>query len=136
MLPLVLGLAGQRRGRVRAWWIAGAVAVGIALVMTAGRIAAVAALIGVCTLAALIVRAGVDRIDPSPLMRRLFRRGTPVVAGTIVVAVIGLAVAGTMRDARHAGQSSYLDTWLYTFNLRRPLEAAKGRLAIWHTARR
>jgi O-antigen ligase len=51
--------------------------------------------------------------------------------------VVGLIAAGTALDARHHQQQSHVDTWLYTFNLRRPIdETAKGRLGIWRTVGR
>ena len=68
-------------------------------------------------------------------VRRLFRRIAFAACALGIATVLALTLAGTTLDARHASQRSYLDTWLYTFNLRRPLnETAKGRLAIWQAA--
>ena len=49
-----------------------------------------------------------------------------------LVTLLGVVSAGTVLNVRHEQQTSYLHTWLYTFNLRQPPDAiAKGRIAVW-----
>jgi O-antigen ligase len=135
MVPLLFALAGRGSGRARVWWAGGAALVAVGLVMTAGRIAAVAGLAGLCVLAVIVIRTGLDRLDQSPFLRRTFRRAVLTMAALVVAGLVALTLAGTTLDARHATQHSYLDTWLYTFNLRRPFEeTAKGRVDIWRAA--
>ena len=135
LLPVIAGVAGASAARERATWAAGALVVAIALVMTAGRMGMLAALVGLAIFSAGLLWVGLDRQDASPLVRRYLRRaiGAMTVAGLIIV--LTLTAFGTAVDARHEGQRTYLHTWLYTLNLRRPLqETSKGRLAIWSVA--
>jgi hypothetical protein len=127
-------MAGDAAGRVRAAWLVALGAVGLALVMTAGRVGLLGALAGIAVVAISALRHGLDQEDGLAAVRRHFRR---IVLAAFALGVAGVAVltaAGTVLDARHHQQQSHVDTWLYTFNLRRPLdETAKGRLGIWRT---
>lgn len=130
--PVIAGLAMARGGWRRAAWSAGLVVVVVAMVMTAGRTGLVSMGFGFAILAWLALRRDLDAVDPSPLVRRYAR---PVIRGTAAAAVLVLAaliLVGTLGNVRHEQQTSYLHTWLYTFNLRQPPDAiAKGRIAVW-----
>jgi O-antigen ligase len=136
MVPLTLALAGGARdSRRRGVWMAGAAVCLVTLLTTAGRIGSGAALVGVGVLAIGAWRLDLDLADPSRFVRTHFRALVRLATVVIVCAVLLLAALGTALDARHESQRSYVDTWLYTLNLRRPLnETAKGRIAIWKTA--
>lgn len=137
MTPMLAALAGRATSRVREIWLAACALVLLALVLTAGRVGLLAAVIGMAVTALGALRHRLDQEDTLLLVRRYFRRAvlTAFVLGVAGVAV--LTAAGTALDARHHQQQSHVDTWLYTFNLRRPLnETAKGRLAIWRTVGR
>jgi hypothetical protein len=59
------------------------------------------------------------------------RRPLLLVAGALVV-MASLSIYATVRDIRHREQRSYVDTVLYTLNLRMPMdERLKGRFAFW-----
>jgi O-antigen ligase len=132
LAPVIAGLAMAARGWRRAGWASGFVVVLAAMVMTAGRAGLVSMAFGCAVLAWLALRRGLDIVDPSAFVRRYAR---PVAIGTAVAAACLLATAvvlGTVLDIRHQQQTSYLHTWLYTFNLRQPPDAiAKGRIAVW-----
>ena len=104
--PLLFVLAGQATGRARSWWAIAGVIVIAALVMTAGRIATIAACVGLCVAAALVIHAGLDLVDPSPFVRRLFRRIAFAACALGIATVLALTLAGTTLDARHASQRS------------------------------
>jgi O-antigen ligase len=130
--PVIAGLAMARDGWRRGGWCAGLLVVVAAMVMTAGRAGLVSMAFGFAILACLALRRDLDAVDRSPLVRRYAR---PVIRGTAGAAVITLAAVifiGTLGNIRHEQQTSYLHTWLYTFNLRQPPDAiAKGRIAVW-----
>jgi O-Antigen ligase len=134
MTPIVAALAGRAAGGVRWAWLAALGGVGLALVMTAGRVGLLGAIAGLAVVALCALRHGLDQEDGLVVVRRHFRR-LVLTAFALGVASVGvLTAAGTALDARHHRQQSHVDTWLYTFNLRRPLdETAKGRLGIWRT---
>ncbi len=136
MLPVSIGLAGAaERSRQRWAWLAGGTLLGIALILTAGRMAVGAALIGLAILSVEAVRRHLEARDPWAPVRRGFRRGVVALGLAVAAVAVGLSVIGTARDMRHADQNSYLDTALYTLNLRQPLdEKLKGRLTFWRTA--
>lgn len=132
LAPLAVGLAGAAAGRRRLAWLGATALMAAALVMTAGRVGLLGAVAGVALLALGALRVGLDREDSAALVRQYFRRAVVGGFSLIVVVVVGLIVTGTALDARHHRQQSPVDTWLYTFNLRRPLdETAKGRIGIW-----
>ncbi len=133
--PVLAGLAMRTAGWRRIVWGAGTALVFVAVVMTAGRAGLAALAAGMLAMAWLALRHGLDTIDPSPLVRRHARRvvrGSVLALGTLLMTLVLL---GTALDVRHAQQTSYLHTWLYTFNLRQPADAiAKGRIAVWQVA--
>ncbi len=130
--PVLIGLAMGTRGARRAAWALGFAIVLAAVVMTAGRAGLVSLACGCAALAWLGGRLHLDDVDPSPAVRRYARRATRGLALTLAGTLLALCVAGTALDVRHAQQTSYVHTWLYTFNLRQPPDAiAKGRLAVW-----
>ncbi|WP_396623427.1 O-antigen ligase family protein [Luteitalea sp.] len=134
--PVLGGLALAASGVRRAAW-AGAFGLTVAAtIMTAGRTGLIALAGGVLVAVAIAGRLDLDAVDPSRVVRgharRLVRRGVLGLAALLVV----LVVAGTGLDVRHEQQTSYLHTWLFTFNLHQPPDAiAKGRLAVWTIAR-
>jgi hypothetical protein len=135
MTPLLIAFAGRAAGRLRSAWLAATGLVLLALVLTAGRVGLIAALAGVATVALGALRHGLDREDAVAFVRLYFRRAVIAAFALAIVGAGVLAAAGTALDARHHAQQSHVDTWLYTFNLRRPLdETFKGRLGIWRTA--
>lgn len=134
MGPVVLGLAFAAAGWRRRAWGAGFLVIVLAMVMTAGRTGLLSMGLACLLLVWLALRRQLDAIDPSVAIRRHLRRlaGRGVVLALTVVAL--LLAAGTVLNIQHAQQTSYLHTWLYTFNVRQPPDAiAKGRLAVWHT---
>ncbi len=134
--PILAGLTLRSAGWRRAAWGAATALVVVAVVMTAGRAGLVALAAGFLVAAWTGVRYGLDSIDPWVVVRRHARRAVAAVVVAIAVLVACLTVIGTARDVRHEQQTSYLHTWLYTFNLRQPPDAvAKGRLAVWRIAR-
>jgi len=131
MGPLLLGLVlGARGVRRAAWVIAFAIVVG-ALVMTAGRMG----LLSLASGCALLLwwtfgRRGAEVLaggaSPSAViwLKRL--------VGATAAGLAALAITGTALNIGHDRQTSYLHTWLYTFNLRQPPDAiAKGRVGVW-----
>ena len=133
--PVLAGLAMRTAGWRRVGWAAGTALVFVAVVMTAGRAGLAALAAGMLAMAWLALRHGLDTIDPSRLVRSQARRvirGSMLALGTLLMALVLL---GTALDVRHEQQTSYLHTWLYTFNLRQPADAiAKGRIAVWQVA--
>ncbi len=130
--PVIVGLAMGARGWRRGAWGVGFVVVLAAMVMTAGRAGLVSMACGCGVLAWIALRRHLDDVDPWAFVRR---RARPLVvgAGAAVAGLVVLAtVVGTTLDVRHEQQTSYVHTWLYTFNLRQPPDAiAKGRVAVW-----
>jgi O-antigen ligase len=134
LTPMLAALAGRAAGRLRHAWLAGFAIVLLAIVLTAGRVGLLGALIGVAVTALGALRHRLDQEDTLIVVRRHFRRAVMTAFVLGVAGVAALTAAGTALDARHHQQQSHVDTWLYTFNLRRPLdETAKGRLGIWRT---
>lgn len=132
--PVLLGLALGAPGRTRLGWGAGFVVVTAAMVMTAGRTGLLSLALACLLLGVLGLRLQLDTVDPWRFMRAhgrtLARRGLAFVVAVMCL----LTAAGTLMNVSHAHQTSYLHTWLYTFNLRQPADAvAKGRLAVWQT---
>ena len=108
----------------------------VAMVMTAGRAGLAALAAGLLAMAMVALRRGLDEIDPSPFVRQHFRRA---VRATVILLSAPLLLASCcsapLLNVRHEQQTTYLHTWLYTFNLRQPPEAiAKGRIAVWQVA--
>jgi O-antigen ligase len=133
--PVLAGLAMRSTGWRRVSWIAGTGLVLLAMVMTAGRAGLAALAAGLFATATVALRAGLDEIDPFPIVRRHFRRVVRATAILLLLALLGLIAIGTLFNVRHEQQTTYLHTWLYTLNLRQPPEAiAKGRIAVWHVA--
>ena len=133
--PVLAGLAMRSAGWRRASWSAGTGLVLVAMVMTAGRAGLAALAAGLLAMAMVALRAGLDEIDPIPLVRRHFRRAVRATVILLVATLLGLITIGTLLNVRHEQQTTYLHTWLYTFNLRQPPEAiAKGRIAVWQVA--
>lgn len=135
--PVLVGLAMRSTAWTRTAWASGAGLVLAAVVMTAGRAGLVALGTGLLTMVWIGLRHGLDAIDPSPFVQRSLRRGVRLVVVVVLVVVAGVAALGTALDVRHEQQTSYVHTWLYTFNLRQPPDAiAKGRIAVWQVALR
>jgi O-antigen ligase len=130
ILALALGAGGWRRGL----WAAAFLAVCTAMVMTAGRTGLFSLALACLLLFWLGFRRRLDEVDPWPIMRQ---QGRTIARRTCLAAVAALCVvvlAGTALNVSHAQQTSYLHTWLYTFNLRQPVDSvAKGRMAVWQT---
>jgi O-antigen ligase len=133
-LPLVTAVAFVRRERSwRFGWLTAAVCVLLGTTFTASRVAWLAA--GLSSIAfavgALHWRLG----SWSDLVNRQFRRAAAVLAVAIVILLGSLTAIASIRDVRHAEQRSYVDTLLYTLNLRAPLdERFKGRGDLWQAA--
>ncbi len=130
--PVIIGLAMAVSGWRRAAWGTGFAVVLGAMVMTAGRAGLISLAFGCGALGFLALRRELDAADPSAIVRR-YARPIVVGAGGAVAGLVLLAVVlGTSLDIRHHQQTSYLHTWLYTFNLRQPPDTiAKGRVAVW-----
>lgn len=138
LLPVTVALAGAADESGQRWaWLGGATMLGVALILTAGRMAVGAALVGLAILVVEVLRRDLDLGDPWSIVRRAYRRGVVGVGVALVAGIVVLSAIGTARDMRHSDQDSYLDTALYTLNLRQPLdEKLKGRLTIWRTTLR
>jgi O-antigen ligase len=136
LIPIALGLAARETvSRARMLWLTGIALIGVALVMTAGRAGLLGACAGVGVWLALALGLRLDRDDPWPFVRQHFRKMVYGVAIAGAVTLFALVAIGTAFDIRHHHQNTYLHTWLFTFNLRQPLDAiVKGRFANWHTA--
>ncbi len=136
LIPLAIGLAAAEMDlRRRLLWAAGAVAMTIALVMTAGRAGMFGAIGGLAILAIAALRLRLHEIDAWAFVRRYYRPAFWLVTGASILLLCLFVIIGTALDIRHFDQHSYLYTWLYTFNLRqRPDLIAKGRFSIWETA--
>jgi len=136
LIPIALGLAARETvSRARLLWLAGIAAMGVALVMTAGRAGLLAACAGVALWIVLALVLQLDRDEPWPFVRRHFRKVVYGVAIAGTLTLFALVAIGTTFDIRHHQQSTYLHTWLFTFNLRQPLDQiVKGRFSNWQTA--
>lgn len=134
-LPVVVGLAAAaRRRRPRVGWLAAALALGTALVFTAGRMGYLASAVGLYVLVVGGLAVGLQRDDPWPFIRLHLRRAVAVASLVLALAAATGTAVATARDLRFGDQSSYVNTVLYTLNLRVPLnERLKGRIAIWKT---
>lgn len=138
LLPVVAGLAGAAASDRQRWgWLAAAVLLGIALILTAGRMATGAAVLGLAVAGGRASHLALPDRDRWRIVRNGFRTGMLALGGAVAVLLLLLTIVGTVRDSRHADQDSYLDTALYTLNLRLPLdEKLKGRLTFWRSAGR
>jgi O-antigen ligase len=136
LIPIALGLAAREGvNRKRLLWLAGVAAMSVALVMTAGRAGLLGACAGIAVWIALALVFRLDRDDPWPFVRRHFRKVVYGVATASVLTLFALVAIGTSLDIRHHHQNTYLHTWLFTFNLRLPLDhIVKGRFSNWQTA--
>jgi O-antigen ligase len=136
LIPIALGLAAREAvGRARMLWLAGIAAMSIALVMTAGRAGLLGACAGIAVWIALALVFRLDRDDPWPFVRQHFRKVVYGVAIAGALTLFALVAIGTTFDFRHHQQNTYLHTWLFTFNLRQPLDQiVKGRFSNWQTA--
>jgi O-antigen ligase len=136
LIPIALGLAARETvSRSRVLWLAGVAAMCVALVMTAGRAGLLGACAGIAVWIALALLLRLDRDDPWPFVRRHFRKVVYGVAIAGALTLFALVAIGTTLDIRHHHQNTYLHTWLFTFNLRQPLDQiVKGRFSNWQTA--
>lgn len=128
--PVMLGLVLAARGVTRAAWLVALGIVGAALVMTAGRIGLLSMAVGCALLLWWVFGRGglAAATGPSPRAVRWLRR----LAIAMVALLAMLVIAGTALNIGHDRQTSYIHTWLYTFNLRQPPDAiAKGRVGVW-----
>ena len=133
--PILAGLAMRASGWRRAAWSGGVALVLVAVVMTAGRAGLAALAAGMLALAWVALRCGLDEIDSAPIVRAQFKRAVRSTVMVLGVALLALVIAGSALNVRHQQQTTYLHTWLYTFNVRQPPDAiAKGRIAVWHVA--
>lgn len=132
--PVVLGLAfGADGWRRHAWGLCFGVVV-LAMVMTAGRTGLLSLGLACALLVWLALRRRLEGVDPAAIVRRYARRVARRALLASLALVGLLVVVGTTLNIQHVQQTSYLHTWLYTFNLRQPVDAiAKGRLAVWQT---
>ncbi|BCS35195.1 hypothetical protein TBR22_A44220 [Luteitalea sp. TBR-22] len=134
--PVIAGLALRASGRWRLAWGSALALTVAATVMTAGRTGLLALAAGLLVAIGLAGRLGLDAVDASRLVREHARGFVRRAVGLLGAVLIALVVAGTVLNVRHEQQTSYLHTWLFTFNLRQPPDAiAKGRLAVWQVAR-
>ena len=118
----------------RVFWSIASTLVFIALIRTAGRVGYFGALVAVMALFAGGLLLGLDRADPWRVIRVGARRAAIWGFAVLVSATILLTFVGTLRDVRHNDQHNYVNTVLYTLNLRLPLnERLKGRVDIWRT---
>ena len=116
-------------------WLAGVAAMSAALVMTAGRAGLLAACAGIAVWIVLALVLRLDRDDPWPFVRSHFRKVVYGVVAASALTLFALVAIGTTLDIRHHHQNTYLHTWLFTFNLRQPLDQiVKGRFSNWQTA--
>ncbi|MBI4476348.1 MAG: O-antigen ligase family protein, partial [Acidobacteria bacterium] len=133
MVPIVLGLAMRRAGLSRVSWRAAAVLLMLAVIFTASRSAWVALAIGLMVYAMAIWRFRLLQHETW-----ISRHAPRVMAGATSVLVLSvgmLSVYATARDVRYYDEDSYVETVLYTLNLRAPAqERLKGRLAFWSAA--
>ncbi len=136
LIPIALGLAAREAvSRARLLWLAGVAAMSVALVMTAGRAGLLGACAGIAVWIALALVFRLDRDDPWPFVRRHFRKVVYGVAIAGALTLFALVAIGTALDIRHHHQNTYLHTWLFTFNVRQPLDQiVKGRFSNWQTA--
>jgi len=133
--PVLAGLAMQALGWRRVAWSVGLVLVLVAVVMTAGRAGLVALAVGLLAMAWVALRHGLDEIDATRVVRRHFRWAVRATLVALVAGLLLLVAVGSALNVRHEQQTSYLHTWLYTFNVRQPADAiAKGRIAVWEVA--
>ncbi len=115
-------------------WRGGAVLIGLALIFTASRSGWLGAIVALGA-GWWMVRTRA-RVRDGDHQQRI-RQGRAVVAGLAAALVLLIAASAyaTWRDVRHAEQRSYLDTALYTLNMRVPIdERLKGRLRFWRAA--
>ncbi|MPZ19114.1 MAG: hypothetical protein GEV06_14545 [Luteitalea sp.] len=132
LASVIAGLAGGTTGWRRMLWLVIFTTVVLALVMTAGRMGLLAAIAGLALLVVGALRRDLDRVDAFAGVRRYTRRAATAAAVALGLLLGTAVVVGTTLDIRHDEQTSYVRTWLYTFNLRQPADnIAKGRLAIW-----
>ncbi len=112
-------------------WRLGAGLVVLALVFTASRSSWLAAMAATATFWWLSLRLhDTDAAQAAGQRRRMIA----VLALVTAVLMAGSAYA-TVRDIRHKDQHSYLDTALYTLNLRVPMnERLKNRAPFWRAA--
>jgi O-antigen ligase len=136
LIPIALGLAARETAsRARVMWLAGIAAMSAALVMTAGRAGLLAAAAGVAVWIVIALVLRLDRDDPWPFVRRHFRKVVYGAALASTLTLFALVAIGTALDIRHHHQNTYLHTWLFTFNVRQPLDQiVKGRFSNWQTA--
>jgi O-antigen ligase len=133
--PVLAACAMRTAGWRRVTWAAGAALVLVAMVMTAGRAGLAALATGMLAMAWVALRRDLDTIDASAIVRRHARRVVRAAVVGVVSVLVAFVLLGTTLDIRHEQQTSYLHTWLYTFNLRQPADAiAKGRIAVWRVA--
>jgi O-antigen ligase len=132
--PVILGLALGASGWRRIAWGGAFLVIVMAMVMTAGRIGLLSLGVACGVVAWLGLRRQLDAVDPWAIVRTRGRRIARAALVSVLSILAILAIAGTAFNVQHAQQTSYLHTWLYTLNLRQPLDAiAKGRLAVWQT---
>ncbi len=130
--PVVAGLALGSAGGLRWAWGAGFMAIAVAMIMTAGRTGLLSLGLALCGLVWLGFARQLEQHDPWRVVREQSRRVARVAVLGIVLTVALLTLVGTALNVGHAQQTSHLHTWLYTLNLRQPVDAvAKGRLAVW-----
>lgn len=133
MVPVALGLAMRHEGRRRWSWRAGAALVMLAVLFTASRSAWVALAIGLGLYGVALWRFRLIAAGSW-----IARHAGQVIAGAaaaILLTVAVLSAYATARDVRFYDEDSYVETLLYTVNLRAPFqERLKGRLAFWAAA--
>jgi O-antigen ligase len=129
----VLGrLAESSRAPNARWgiwgWRIGAGALALALLCTGSRSAWAGALL------AAAIYSFVDRVNNGPAdepWRARARRPLQVLTAVLLL-VAACSIYATVRDIRHHEQRNYIDTALFTLNMRLPLdERLKGRFAFW-----
>lgn len=130
MAPVAVAAAWSCGGALRVAGLAGAAAVVAAAGFTASRAAWGALAAGMLALAAGAVSPTVTPHDEAWVRR--WRRRLMLAAAGGLIGLASLSVYATARNVRFADQRSYLDTLLYTLNVRTPVEERlKGRGELW-----
>lgn len=123
--------------RQAVWWRAGwsvlTACVLLGVVFTGSRVAWLAA---ACSVSALLIGMGSWRLGIwSDKRQRQLRTALVAGAAALLVGLLSVIAWAGARDVRLTTQRNYVDTLLFTFNMRAPLsERLKGRGDLWQAA--